>query len=229
MENESNILYRKRRRSVLRRKLMLAAAFLCLLAAPIALSVNLRPAMAAQAEARIRSVCLYAMNDAVLEVMDADAGYGELVQIRENGDHVYLLQANAQQMNLLASNCANAAQERISQLGAQGISVPLGTITGLSFLSGKGPNIRVSFTPVGSVQSEFHSEFIAAGINQTLYRVNLGLTSSVKLILPGHSETVRVSMEASICESILVGEVPQVYTDVAGEEDMMNLIPTELP
>ena len=96
-------------------------------------------------------------------------------------------------------------------------------------MAGKGPGISVSFSPAGSVESEFRSEFVSSGINQTLYRVNLELTASVRLVMPGVSETVSVRAEAAIAESIIVGEVPGVYTNVASEEDMLNLIPTEMP
>ena len=79
------------------------------------------------------------------------------------------------------------------------------------------------------MQSEFHSEFVSSGINQTLYRVNLLLTASVRLVMPGVSEIISVRAEAAIAESIIVGDVPQVYTNVASEEDMLNLIPTDVP
>ena len=133
------------------------------------------------------------------------------------------------QMNLLSAQCAEAAQQRIAALGEQGIAIPLGTITGISFLSGKGPAIHVSYTPAGSVQSQFSSEFTSSGINQTLYRVNIKLTASIQLVMPGIYELIRVSTEAAIAENIIAGEVPQVYTNVASEEDMLNLIPTDLP
>lgn len=221
----------RRKTSGARRRLRITI-MLCVfmpIAAFIYLSINLRPAMAAQAEARIRAVTVRAMNDAILDVMESSEAYSELIEVRENGDHVYLLQANARQMNLLATNCADAAQERISQLGRQGTAVPLGTITGISVLSGRGPMIRVSFTPIGSVQSSFRSEFVDAGINQTLYRVNLSMTASVKLILPGLTENLSILTEAAVCESILVGDVPEVYTNVEDTDDMLNLVPTEAP
>ena len=190
---------------------------------------NMREAMAALASARIRAVSAKAMNDAILDTMESNGAYTALLHIRENGTKVYMVQADPQQMNLLAAQCAEAAQERIAALGEQGISIPIGTITGLTFLSGKGPSIHISFTPAGSVQSQFSSEFTSSGINQTLYRVNLKLTASVQLVMPGVYQSISVTAEAAIAENIIVGEVPEVYTNVASEEDMLNLIPTEVP
>ena len=221
---------RGKRRRLLRIALFLFALFIALSAAGIAvLSINMRPTMTALAIARIRSVAARAMNDAILESMGDETNYARLIQVHESADRVYMLQANTHKMNILAADCAEAAQERIAQMGDQGISIPLGTITGISFLAGKGPSVKVSFSPAGSVQSEFSSEFISSGINQTLYRVNLRLIASVRLVMPGVSETVSVQAEAAIAESIIVGDVPEVYTNVASEEDMLNLIPTESP
>lgn len=45
--------------------------------------------------------------------------------------------------------------------------------------------------------------------------------------MPGISRSIKVSSEAAIAESIIVGEVPQVYTNVESTDDMLNLIPTE--
>lgn len=195
----------------------------------ISLSNNMRSAMSALATARIKSVAARAMNDAILDSMADEANYASLIETMHNGERVYMLQANTRNLNILAADCAAAALERISEMGEQGISIPIGTITGVSFFAGKGMPLKAFFTPAGSVQSEFNSEFISSGINQTLYRVNLKLIATVKLVLPNVAETITVYAEAAIAESIIVGDVPQVYTNVANEKDMLNLIPNEVP
>ncbi len=201
--------------------------FLSLMLFLFAVNKSMLPAMASMAEARINSITMKAMYRAILDNMDDDTIYAELIDTYETGEKVYMLKANTRNMNLLAADCATAAQEQISQIGAQGIALPIGTLSGISFLSGRGPNIRASFTPVGSVTSKFESELTSSGINQSLYRVNLILTASVRLIMPGVYKTLTISTQAAIAESIIVGEVPQVYTDVANTDDMLNLIPTE--
>ena len=55
------------------------------------------------------------------------------------------------------------------------------------------------------------------------------LKKADRLILPGVTDTIQVSAEAAIAESIIVGDVPEVYTNVANEEDMLNLIPSDKP
>ena len=223
---EENTLRRKRKKPL--KILLLTACFFITgcIALLLMINDNMRPALTAIAEARITALAVSAMNDAIMERMD-DNSYTSLITAYDNGEKVYMIQADTRQMNMLASDCCAAAQTRIAAMGEQGVSVPLGTVSGITYLSGRGPGIRVLFTPVGSVESDFDSELVSSGINQSLYRVNIRLTSTIRLIMPGVSHSIEVSAKAAIAESIIVGEVPQVYTNVADEEDMMNLIPTE--
>lgn len=189
------------------------------------INVNLRPVLIGLATARVQSMAAKTMNDAILDVVAGDYGYDSLIHVRATESKVYLLQANSARLNLLAADCANAAQSRIAEMGDQGLSIPVGTVSGIPLLAGKGPRITMRFTPAGAVKSSFDSEFRSAGINQTLHRINLKLTATVRVILPGESHTLQVDAEAPIAESIIVGEVPQAYTNVANEADLLNLVP----
>ena len=210
-----------------KRKLLFCLA-LVLLAAGAALwyvNAGLRPVLEGLASARVESAAARAMNDAILEVL-GDPSAGELLSAREsNQGHISLLTADAGKLNLLAADCAAAAQDRIMSLGEQGVSVALGTLSGVPLLAGCGPKISFRFTPVGMVQSAFHSEFRSAGINQTLHRITLELTGTVRIVLPGRSCSITVSAQAPVAENVIVGDVPEAYTNVANEEDLLNLIP----
>lgn len=204
--------------------LLLAVALLA--AMFIYININLRPVLFGLSSARVQYIAAKAMNDAILDILSENGDlYQSLVNVYETGGKVYLLQANSSRLNTLAADCANSAQERIAALGEQGISIPLGTLSGIPLLTGTGPRIQLQFTPAGAVRSSFESEFRSAGINQTLHRVNLRLTATVRVILPGESHTLTVEAEAPIAENIIVGDVPNAYTNVANEEDLLNLVP----
>ena len=190
---------------------------------------SLMPAVLALSEARVRTLAMDALLDSILISMDSNAVYAELLETYDNGERMYMLAADTLAMNRLAAQCTNTAQDKLSNLGEQGVNIALGTITGIPILSGIGPPINIRFTPAGSVRSEFESSLVNSGINQTLYRVKIILTAEVYIILPGISHSVEVSAQTAIAESVIIGDVPQVYTDVSDEEDMLNLIPTELP
>lgn len=229
MESCGDVSSRKRNRPHMKKLCLALAALAAVGMIWLVVSVNdrMRPALASLAETRIKSLATDAMNQAINESLNSGPDYDRLITSYDNGEKVYMLQADARRMNLLASECCAAAQKRIAQIGEQGVSLPLGTVSGITYLTGRGPRIRVTFTPAGSVYSEFCSTLSSSGINQSLYRVNLRLTASIRLIMPGISRSIEVSSEAAIAESIIVGEVPQVYTNVESTDDMLNLVPTE--
>ena len=189
------------------------------------INASLRPVLDGLADAKVQAAAAKAMNDAILEIMMDGEGYEGVIRIHASDSGVYLLQADSAMLNILAAACAEAAQKRIAQLGEQGVTVPLGTLSGIPLMAGRGPLLRFRFTPAGAVKSSFESEFRSAGINQTLHRINLRLTATVRVILPGESHTLVMEAEAPIAENIIVGEVPGAYTNVANEEDLLNLVP----
>lgn len=189
------------------------------------INANLRPVLRGLAGARVEAVAAKAMNEAIMDMISGESE--SLIKVYETGGKVYLLQANSGKLNALASACANAAQQKIARLGEQGVTIPVGTVSGVPMLAGKGPKITLHFTPAGAVVSSFNSEFTSAGINQTRHRINVCLTANVRVILPGESQTLVVRAEATIAENIIVGDVPGAYTNVANEEDLLNLIPSE--
>ena len=186
---------------------------------------SLRPVLEGLVSARVESAAARAMNEAILEVLSGDAAEALLSARESNQGHISLLTADAGKLNLLAADCAAAAQRRIQDLGEQGVSVPLGTLSGVPLLAGLGPRLSFRFTPVGMVQSSFHSEFRSAGINQTLHRITLQLTGTVRVVLPGRSYSVTVLTQAPVAENVIVGDVPEAYTNVDNTDDLLNLIP----
>ena len=211
-----------------RKRKLLCCLLMVLLAAGGGLwyvNASLRPMLEGLASARVESAAARAMNEAILEVLGTDAA-GELLSVQtSNEGHISLLTADAGRLNLLAADCAAAAQNRIMDLGEQGVSVALGTLSGIPLFSGLGPRLSFRFTPVGMVQSAFHSEFRSAGINQTLHRITLELKGTVRIVLPGRAYSVAVTAQAPVSENVIVGDVPDAYTNVANEEDLLNLIP----
>lgn len=223
--------HKRLKSSPVRRKLLTVLAILAAFALFFTWLINssLMPAVLALSETRVRNIAMEALLDSVLISMGSDAVYAELLEKYDNGERIYMLSADTLAMNRLAAECTNTAQNKLSELGEQGVNIALGTITGIPILSGWGPSINIRFTPVGSVSSRFESSLINSGINQTLYRVKIILTANVYIILPNTSHSVEITAETAIAESVVVGEVPQVYTNVANTDDMMNFVPTDLP
>ena len=102
-------------------------------------------------EARLRAVAVRAMNDAVRQTVGNGTNYTDLINIvKDSQGNIQLISANALKMNELAATTAITAQDKILNIGEQGISIPIGTIIGGQMLTGRGPSIKVKIEPVGS-------------------------------------------------------------------------------
>ena len=189
------------------------------------MDANLRPVILTMAEAQARVMAVQAMNDAVFDVMRSGGLYDDLmtVVLDDNG-RVSVMRADTAKMNELATTSALRVQQNLSEIAEAGISIPLGAALGSQLFAGSGPRITVRIVPVGAVSTEFKSEFSAAGINQTRHRIFLRIDTTVQMVIPTGTQTAHVSAHVPVAESIIVGEVPDSFVDVANEEDMLNLL-----
>ena len=208
-----------------------AAIIIIILVLAIALTIffenSLKPAILALSEAKLKTLAMEQMNDAVLS-LTANINYSDLVNITYDKEgKVAMLQANTVAMSRLSSLIANSAQEKIAELQMQGIGIPLGNIIGGQLFAGMGPKIYVNIIPAGSVKAEFISEFTSGGINQTRHRIFIMLTATVNIVVPGMSQKVEVVVQVPVSETIIIGNVPQSYLFVDEREKMYNLLPTD--
>lgn len=215
-------------------KLRRRVAFCCLLAcmAVIVGSIlfvegNLTRVVLSLAQAQARAMAVRILNEAAAELLaSGEVTYDALMRVTaDDSGRVRLIQANTPEMNRLAAKVSIMSQEKLQANRDQVVRVPLGSALGMTLFAGAGPKIEVQVLPVGSVQVEFHTDFRTAGINQTRHRVTLLLTAQVQLVIPTGAKTVEASTQVAMAESIIVGEVPDTFTDVGNDMDMLDLVP----
>ena len=186
----------------------------------------IKPTILSMSEAKLRALAVKAMNSAVQGTVGSEITYTDLINIeKDNAGNITMVTANAAFMNNLAAETALAAQDKISNLGEQGISIPIGTIIGGQLLTGRGPSVRIKFEPVGSVTSDFKTEFEDAGINQTRHKIYLILTTTVKIVVGNASQTVQITSQVLISETIIIGAVPNTYMRFDSKDELLNLLP----
>jgi sporulation protein YunB len=187
---------------------------------------NLNRTLLSMAEARAAQRALSEVNAALESVMHQSLTYSDFISVKYDASGaVSMLSANAILMNRIASDAANAAQANIDALAEQGIELPLGAALGSSVFSGKGPRVRFEILPVGSVNTNFVTEFESAGINQTRHKISLEATAAVRIVIPTGAKVVTARVMALMAESILVGAVPDSYIQVRDTGDALNFAP----
>ena len=78
--------------------------------------------------------------------------------------------------------------------------------------------------PIGYVTTTISNEFTSAGINQTLLRIMMSVTGTVTVVMAGYSATSEVTTDFCIVETIIVGAVPQGFTEVTGSGSLSSNI-----
>ena len=192
----------------------------------IAMEQNLSQTLLDMAFAKAYSMAVETLNRAVHTVTDDGVSYDELVDTQLDVEgRVSMLRANTMRMNALAAQTAMVAEQELNSFENQFVEIPLGAALGIRFLSGFGPRIPVQILPVGAVNTDYDTEFETAGINQTRHKIFLTLRASVSLIIPTGSQLVEVNTTMLIAESIIIGQVPESFVDVADQHDMLDFIP----
>lgn len=202
-----------------RRKIFRRVVVFCVVLIILALVVagwvywkSMTPTILDVAQTRLKAETTKAVNEALNITMADSVSYEDLVTIEKDvNNDVSLIYANSSKVNALARQMALISQSKINALESFEVDIPLGTLSGVPLLSGKGPKINITVSPVGTVNCTFTSVFQSAGINQTLHRVYINVESVVDLIIPtAHTEVV-TSTPILLCESVIIGKVPQTF------------------
>lgn len=203
----------KRRRKILQKIVAIFTAMV-IVALAIALWVywkSMTPTILDIAQVQVKAQTTQAVNEAVLSVLQG-VDYADFVTVEKNSQNeVVLITANSNSVNQLARNASIVTQGKINTLFQQAISIPLGTLSGIPLLSQLGPDVNIVIDPVGTVQCSFVSHFETAGINQTLHRIYLNVSSTMDVIIPSSHQVVQIETPILVCETVIVGKVPDTF------------------
>ena len=204
--------YRSRKSRIRRRVILIAAAIL-LIVLLVCMHLNVTRVLTSAAEAQLRARAATAVNEAVfMTLSDGGVRYSDLVHVERGADgDIQALTCDAVEINRIARETAYQAQALLQSMSDEGIAVPLGAFTGIEAWAGFGPEIHMEIIPVAEVACRFVSGFESAGINQTKHSVYLEVVFEMSVVMPAKTHRFSAISQVLISESILVGEVPNVY------------------
>lgn len=189
---------------------------------------NINPAIISFSQAKIKAIAINSLSDAVKKTLGTNIKYTDFVNVlTDKNGNVAMLQANTMKMNDLAAQVSDMAQETIRSKGDEGIDIPLGTITGSKLLAGMGPKIRIRIISFPAVSTDFDSELVSSGINQTRHKIYLTLRARIRIAIPLNTADIDVESRVPVTETIIVGDVPQTYVNVDDTDKMLNLVPLD--
>nr|WP_278184412.1 sporulation protein YunB [Clostridium cellulovorans] len=179
------------------------------------------PNMLSVAEYEMKTKTVDVINEVILEECSESFKYDEVINIdKDKNDNIVMLKADTIKLNKIAVSVSLKAQDKIKELGAIGVSVPLGYVTQNSFVSNYGPNIKIKMKPIGSVETKYISEFESAGINQTRHKIYVETVSNIQVILLSSHKEIEVKHIIPISETIIVGKIPDTSIDLNLNKDI---------
>ena len=183
---------------------------------------RLKPVLKTYAEAKSLSFATLAINDAVCGFLEQEnLAYTDLTMIEygENGT-ISNIKTDIVALNQLKARLSNVIVSEMENLSRSEIKIPLGTLLGGEVFYGKGPDIRVKLVPVGGVRTDISNKFTAAGINQTRHQIYLEIRTNVYSYLTGASSTTDVTTDVAVAETVIVGDVPQMFASVGSDSSL---------
>lgn len=201
-------------RGIKRKSLFLILLVFLLICFGVVLHTKVNPLTEELALAKITDVASNVINQVVSrQIEEGNVRYDDLVQLeRDNNGNITALTTNMQEMNRLKTQLLTILDDDIYDISGDEISIPLGNLTGIQLLSGRGGTIPVKIVAVSSSDANFRGEFADAGINQTIHRIMMDVSLDLIVLLPSGTVTDHVSTEVCVAETVLLGQVPQSYT-----------------
>lgn len=189
-------------------------------------TLSVRPVIDTVSQETIRSLTVETVNEAVAEVMADNPSFVDFTVVEKDAQgNISMVHTDSAAVNALARAVTIRSQQSLDQIAEQGVPIPIGSLSGISVLAGRGPDVHIKAIPVGNIETVFDSQFIPAGINQTLHKLFINVTASVNIIIPGTKNKVTTTAQVLVGETILIGKVPDVYLGAQSSSFSFDLVP----
>ena len=211
--------------------LCLLLVLFLLVAGIVSVDGRLRPLIQNYGYMSARRSAMMAVHTGVERVLsDESASYGDFITVLRNdegpsyGDFITVLrndegrvmsaETDVAAVNRLKAAVSNAVMQELSSREKQVTRIPLGSLIGGSFFTGRGPFLPVTIHTSGAVITTLSGEFTDAGINQTKHSLYLDMTVMMTAALPLERMGVELTTRFLVCETVFVGEVPETVLQV---------------
>jgi len=179
--------------------------------------VQLRPIMLKLATAKVSEAVLYNINSVIdEEISKGTFDYTKLVTLeKDQSGNITALTTNMALINLLQARLSKNVLASVQNESVTDLKIPIGNAIGGVLFSGRGPTFIVKILSVANVHTKFTNDFSSAGINQTRHKIMLQISVELDVYVPGtKAAPTTVQTEVEVCETVIVGKVPNMYADI---------------
>lgn len=177
---------------------------------------KVKPLIYTYAKSQAETILLNAANQAVVSILKEEGiSYDKIVNLSKDANgYITGLEINIEQINLLKSKINAKISEISAEKEYYDLYIPFGTILGNEYTNGMGPRIRFAMQITSTTVVDFESNFTHAGINQVLHQIIIKMNITGNILMIGCTEGFSTSTTAIAAQTVIVGNVPDSYTDV---------------
>ena len=158
------------------------------------------------AEADVQAMIVSSFIEANAKIKKFSEFYESFFSYEKNDSgEITLIKANTPAINSLSIYAQEAMQKSLDKITDYDVQIPTGAFTGLSILADKGHPVSINIAPVGVVNVSIGSYYYTEGINQTIHRLIMRVTGTVRMLVPMNADDVAVSMDFILSEDVILG------------------------
>ncbi len=172
----------------------------------------IKPALLEYASAALYQMTYQAANDVIADTVK-DYGDPVRVEYNEAGD-IIALKTETRLLNTIKTQTISNLICELRRETNREIQIPLGSITGSLFFSGRGPKLHLSVLPVSTIEAEYINEFTDAGINQTLHKLVMRLKIHTGILYLSKVIGKTVEIDLCLAETVVVGKTPEFFAGI---------------
>ena len=151
----------------------------------------------------------------VTEILSGETAlsdYNNIIKIRYSSNgNVTSVETDTNLLNAAKAQLCRQICEKLKNASLK-VKVDLGDLTGSPLTLGNGIKLTIHLSSYSATVTDISTQFYSAGINQTLYRITAQTRVTFSVILPRlEKRVVTTDAEIPLCETLIVGEVPQYY------------------
>ncbi|WP_025845801.1 sporulation protein YunB [Brevibacillus agri] len=186
---------------------------------------RIEPTLLLIAQAKADQVAKLAITDAVTKrLTQQGVDFNEIVMMEKDEEgSIKAVNFNFREYSRIVGETTARIQNRLKELEQENVqtTIPLGLATKNVFLEHLGPEIPVSFVPIGAVKTRLETEMKLAGINMVLVTVYIYVEVDLRVVIPFATKQQTVTTQIPISEALIVGKVPSyLYNNPSGKPDV---------
>lgn len=130
----------------------------------------------------------------------------------DNGD-ITAITSDMAHINTLSTEILNSVISS-TENGTIEVKIPMGNLSGLNLLMGRGPNVPIDIIMLTSSRVDFRNDIVSSGINQAKYQLILEVTIDIDVLVPWGTESATTVTEVIVADTVIVGKVPETYLNM---------------